>query len=161
MTNGILLTRHNQEIAQWSPDPFPRERVRSGHETNGLQVQPKCNTCKHADCFLSQGGSGLSFILFPGYGGSNHWAHSRHINVHVATTNAVILTSQWSPTSGLCVDRCTCINADARSSNRHSHSAIGLEKTPPWIQTLPSTSQYLPNYKHSLRILQSLYRYVL
>ena len=35
MTNGILLTRHNQEIAQWSPDPFPRERVGSGHETRG------------------------------------------------------------------------------------------------------------------------------
>ena len=33
MTNGILLTRHNQEIAQWSPDPFPRERVGSGDET--------------------------------------------------------------------------------------------------------------------------------
>ena len=33
MTNGILLTRHNQEIAQWLPDPFPRERVGSGHET--------------------------------------------------------------------------------------------------------------------------------
>ena len=26
MTNGILLTRHNQGIAQWSPDPFPSER---------------------------------------------------------------------------------------------------------------------------------------
>ena len=34
MTNGILLTRHNQEIVQWSPDPFPRERVGSGHETS-------------------------------------------------------------------------------------------------------------------------------
>ena len=34
MTNGILLTRHNQEIAQWSPDPFPRERVGSGNETS-------------------------------------------------------------------------------------------------------------------------------
>ena len=33
MTNGILLTRHNQEIAQCSPDPFPRERVGSGDET--------------------------------------------------------------------------------------------------------------------------------
>ena len=33
MTNGILLTQHNQEIAQWSPDPFSRERVGSGHET--------------------------------------------------------------------------------------------------------------------------------
>ena len=33
MTNGILLTRHNQEIAQWSPDLFPRERVGSGHKT--------------------------------------------------------------------------------------------------------------------------------
>ena len=33
MTNGILLTRHNQEIAQWSPDPFPHERVGSGDET--------------------------------------------------------------------------------------------------------------------------------
>ena len=30
-----LLTRHNQEITQWSPDPFPRERVESGHETIG------------------------------------------------------------------------------------------------------------------------------
>ena len=37
MTNGILLTRHNQEIAQWSPDPFPRERVGSGHETRHNQ----------------------------------------------------------------------------------------------------------------------------
>ena len=25
-----LLTQHNQEIAQWSPDPFPRERVGLG-----------------------------------------------------------------------------------------------------------------------------------
>ena len=29
----IGLTRHNQEIAQWSPDPFSCERVGSGHET--------------------------------------------------------------------------------------------------------------------------------
>ena len=36
MSNGILLTQHNQEIAQWSPDPFPRERVGSGHETSIL-----------------------------------------------------------------------------------------------------------------------------
>ena len=28
-----LLTRHIQEIAQWSPDPFSRERVESGQET--------------------------------------------------------------------------------------------------------------------------------
>ena len=28
-----LLTLHNQGIAQWSLDPFPRERVGSGHET--------------------------------------------------------------------------------------------------------------------------------
>ena len=28
-----LLTRHNQENAQWSPDPFPCERVGSGHKT--------------------------------------------------------------------------------------------------------------------------------
>ena len=27
-----LLTQHNQGITQWSPDPFPRERVGSGHE---------------------------------------------------------------------------------------------------------------------------------
>ena len=38
MTNGILLTRHNQEITQWSPDPFPRERVGSGHETSEYQA---------------------------------------------------------------------------------------------------------------------------
>ena len=29
-----LLTRHNREIAQLSPDPFPCERVGSGYETN-------------------------------------------------------------------------------------------------------------------------------
>ena len=40
MTNGILLTQHNQEITQWSPDPFPRERVGSGHETMNLLVHP-------------------------------------------------------------------------------------------------------------------------
>ena len=33
MTNGILLTQYNQEITQWSPDPFHHERVGSGHET--------------------------------------------------------------------------------------------------------------------------------
>ena len=33
-SESILLTRHNQESAQWSPDPFPRERVGSGHETS-------------------------------------------------------------------------------------------------------------------------------
>ena len=38
MANGILLTRHNQEIAQWSPDPFPLERVGSGHETTQSTV---------------------------------------------------------------------------------------------------------------------------
>ena len=30
----ILLTWHNQESVQWSPDPFPHERVESGHETS-------------------------------------------------------------------------------------------------------------------------------
>ena len=34
-SQSIVLTRHNQESAQWSPDPFPRERVGSGHETIG------------------------------------------------------------------------------------------------------------------------------
>jgi len=29
-----LLTQNNQEIAQESPDPFPREGVGSGNETN-------------------------------------------------------------------------------------------------------------------------------
>ena len=42
MTNGILLTRHNQEITQWSPDPFPRERVGSGHETT-FRIDPRGN----------------------------------------------------------------------------------------------------------------------
>ena len=36
MANGILLTRHNQEITQWSPDLFPCERVGSGYETTFL-----------------------------------------------------------------------------------------------------------------------------
>ena len=31
--NRYCMTRHNQERAQWSPDPFPHERVGSGHET--------------------------------------------------------------------------------------------------------------------------------
>ena len=33
-----LLTRHNQRFAQWSPDPFPRERVGSGHETKIMVI---------------------------------------------------------------------------------------------------------------------------
>ena len=37
MTIVTLLTQHNQEIAQWSPDPFPRERVGSEHETRILR----------------------------------------------------------------------------------------------------------------------------
>ena len=37
-----LLTRHNQGIAQWSPDPFPRERVGSGHETIGPLTSLSC-----------------------------------------------------------------------------------------------------------------------
>ena len=37
-TNGILLTWHNQGIAQWSPDPFPHERVGSGHETKSARA---------------------------------------------------------------------------------------------------------------------------
>ena len=37
MTNGIFLTQHNQEIAQWA---FPRERVGSGHETMVEWVAP-------------------------------------------------------------------------------------------------------------------------
>ena len=42
-----LLTRHNQGIAQWSPDPFPRERVRSGHETTKSM---DCPRIKSMDC---------------------------------------------------------------------------------------------------------------
>ena len=52
MTNGILLTRHNQEIAQWSPDPFPRERVGSGHETSGGGAQ--CSVVVANDNKLTQ-----------------------------------------------------------------------------------------------------------
>ena len=33
-SESILLTLHNQESAQCSQDPFPRERVGSGHETS-------------------------------------------------------------------------------------------------------------------------------
>ena len=50
MTNGILLTRHNQEIAQWSPDPFHRERVGSGHETKAaihVAAVTSCTLCYH------------------------------------------------------------------------------------------------------------------
>ena len=31
-----LLTQHNQGIAQWSLDPFPHERVGSGHKTTPI-----------------------------------------------------------------------------------------------------------------------------
>ena len=31
-----LLTQHNQEIAQWSPDPFLCEKVGSGHMQNTI-----------------------------------------------------------------------------------------------------------------------------
>jgi len=30
---SILLSQHNQEIAQQSPEPFPHERAGSGHKT--------------------------------------------------------------------------------------------------------------------------------
>ena len=41
MTVGILLTWHNQESVQWSPDPFPRKRVGSGYETkNSWAIYP-------------------------------------------------------------------------------------------------------------------------
>ena len=33
-----FLTQHNQENAQLSPDPFPRERVGSGDETHTEEV---------------------------------------------------------------------------------------------------------------------------
>ena len=33
-SDSRLLTRHNQENAQWSPDSFLCERVGSGHKTN-------------------------------------------------------------------------------------------------------------------------------
>ena len=47
MTNGILLTQHNQEITQWSPDPFPCERVGSGLETKVFIVSSSyfMNSC--------------------------------------------------------------------------------------------------------------------
>ena len=61
--------------------------IRSTLGLSDLQVQPNCRSCEHADCPPSQGGSGLSFTLFLGYGGNNHWAlrrtkppsHSRHV----------------------------------------------------------------------------------
>ena len=52
MTNGILLTRHNQEIAQWSPDPFPRERVGSGHETMMKAMEMEIQTIEDIDTII-------------------------------------------------------------------------------------------------------------
>ena len=37
---------YNQEIAQWSPDPYSRERVGSGHETNDYVVRLLHSLCK-------------------------------------------------------------------------------------------------------------------
>ena len=123
-----------------------------------LQVQPKCSSCEHADCPPSQGGSGLSFTLLLGYGGNNHWAlrrtkppsHSRHVAL-LCCTGVVIFTSSVKSV------RCIYINnarAIPRSGRHNLRFAIGSAKTPPWIQRFPSTSQYLLNYKQSLRILQ-------
>ena len=72
MTNGILLTRHNQEIAQWSPDPFPRERVGSGHETNNLcasPLNPQCYACMDSSLVVQdqherRGSGGVQLIAF-------------------------------------------------------------------------------------------------
>ena len=50
MTNSILLTQQNQEIAQWSPDPFPRERVGSGHETTGCWRAVLSNSFSALQC---------------------------------------------------------------------------------------------------------------
>ena len=55
-----LLTRHNQGIAQWSPDPFPRKRVGSGHETTLIcDVHIICSTL----CNYVKFETGLKFIL--------------------------------------------------------------------------------------------------
>ena len=125
-----------------------------------LQVQPKCSGCKHADCSPSQGGSGLSFTLFLGYGGSNHWAlrrtkppsHSRH----VACLCDYITSSTKRKSNFLHSRRINNTLALFRSS--FTLRDIGPEEEPPWIQSLPSTSQQLLNYKHSLRIPKQLYR---
>ena len=69
MTNGILLTRRNQEIAQWSPDPFPRERVGSGHETRAqphpnLDLVPRPSAPRPVEKFLmGRGAEGLGTRL--------------------------------------------------------------------------------------------------
>ena len=51
-SESILLTRHNQERTQWSPDPFPRERVGSGHElTIDKHVSSQASVGRaHASC---------------------------------------------------------------------------------------------------------------
>ena len=33
-----MMTQHNQEITQMSPDPFPLERAGSGHETTAASA---------------------------------------------------------------------------------------------------------------------------
>ena len=40
-----LFAAHNQEIAQVSPDSFPRERVGSGDKTNVTTVHMRCLVC--------------------------------------------------------------------------------------------------------------------
>jgi len=42
LSKSRLLTQHNQEIAQWSPDPFPCERV-------VLQEWKGCNRGRFVD----------------------------------------------------------------------------------------------------------------
>ena len=119
-----------------------------------LQVQPKCSSCEHADCPPSQGGSGLSFTLLLGYGGNNHWAlrrtkppsHSRHVALLVWSYYVISKVSE--------VIYINNARAIPRSGRHNLRFAIGSAKTPPWIQRFPSTSQYLLNYKQSLRILQ-------
>jgi len=46
MTNGILLTRHNQEIAQWSPDPFLIRSRGWGLDTRLITNLVRTFTCR-------------------------------------------------------------------------------------------------------------------
>ena len=48
LSKARLLSSHNQDIALQLPDPFPRERLGAGHETNYIHDVHVCQIAKES-----------------------------------------------------------------------------------------------------------------
>ena len=62
LVQNRLLTWHNQENGQWSPDPFPCERVWSGHKT----PYPRLSESSWVRCYTKHCTGGLIGLIQAG-----------------------------------------------------------------------------------------------